>query len=221
MLKYIVGSITKADAGGGIDAVISTPKLDLDGESVDPMGLTNRDSWLANPLIYWAHEWAFNPSAEPIGKGTRLEAFPTRIESSGVFAPTAKAQNVRALVVGGFVRKTSIGFDSQAMQTVKGIPTHTAWALREWSIVPMPANTEATIVGVKSALRWLADAMAEPTETNDNAITGGLDASELLSQLDGIDNLHLTSHDGAIELIERGRRIATIRRRRVAFIRSH
>jgi hypothetical protein len=54
-LKYVTGPITKADAGG-IEAVITTPRVDSDGESVNPLGLMNRDEWLTNPLIYWAHE---------------------------------------------------------------------------------------------------------------------------------------------------------------------
>ena len=216
-LKYVTGPITKADAGG-LDAVISTPRVDADGESVDPKGLTNRDDWLTNPLIYWAHEWAFDPSAEPIGKGTRLDVHADRIESSAVYAPTAKAQNVRALVSGGFVRKTSIGFDPLHMQNIKGVPTHTQWALREWSIVPMPANTEATITGVKSALRWLADEISEdvPEDVASNVIAVKVDASELLRAIQALDELTLAPFDGAVELIERGKRIAVIRRRRVA-----
>lgn len=220
-LKYVTGPITKADAGG-LDAVITTPRVDADGESVDPKGLTNREDWLANPLIYWAHEWAFDPSAEPIGKGTRLDVHASRIESSAVYAPTAKAQNVRALVSGGFVRKTSIGFDSLHMENVKGVPTHTQWALREWSVVPMPANTEATITGVKSALRWLADEISEDEadQVGPNVIAVKVDASELMRAIEALDELKLAPLDGAVELTERGKRIAVIRRRRVAVLPS-
>lgn len=222
-LKYVTGPITKADAGG-LEAVISTPKVDKDGESVDPLGLENRDEWLTNPLIYWAHEWAFNPTAEPIGKGTRLDVAPDAITSAAIYAPTPKAQNVRALVTGGFVRKTSIGFDSAEMADVKGVPTHTRWALREWSVVPMPANTDATIVGVKSALRWLADEIAEPTEeigaqigdAVGSALTISLDAADLIAKLEEVRLLLVPQTDG-VSLVDNGRRIATIRRRRVAF----
>lgn len=212
-LKYMSGPITKADSGG-LEAVISTPKVDTDGESVDPRGLMNREEWLTNPLIYWAHEWAFDPSAEPIGKGTRLDIHSNRIESAAVYAPTAKAQNVRALVQGGFVRKTSIGFDPWLMADVKGIPTHTQWKLREWSIVPMPANTDATITGVKSALRWFADQLdEEPVEEELNIFTVKLDATELISAL---DQLTLAS-DGSTVVVKDGHRVvATIRRRRRA-----
>jgi HK97 family phage prohead protease len=218
-LKYVTGPITKADAGG-LDAVITTPRVDADGESVDPKGITNRDEWLTNPLIYWAHEWAFDPAAEPIGKGTRLDVHPDRIESSAVWAPTPKAQNVRALVSGGFVRKTSIGFDPLQMTDIKGTPTHTQWALREWSVVPMPANTEATITGVKSALHWLADEIAEdePDQVEPNVIALKIDASELMRAVEALSELSLTSLDGNVELRERGKRIATIRRRRVAVL---
>lgn len=217
-LKYISGPITKADAGG-LDAVITTPRVDHDGESVDPLGLRNRDAWLTNPLIYWAHEWARNPSAEPIGKGTRLDIHADRIESSAVYAPTAKAQNVRALVQGGFVRKTSIGFDPLEMADVKGIPTHTAWDLLEWSVVPMPANTDATITGVKSALLWLAEGIVEPRgQDGDGTYTGDLDAGELMAAVEEAPELRLAPLDGGVALVEGKRRIAYIRRRRVAFL---
>ena len=207
-LKYVTGPITKADAGG-LEAVISTPKVDKDGESVDPRGLTNRDEWLTNPLIYWAHEWAFDPSAEPIGKGTRLDVHADRIESAAVYAPTPKAQNVRALVVGGFVRKTSIGFDPLHMENVKGVPTHTQWALREWSVVPMPANTDATITGVKSALHWFADQFGESEEAEPNIYTVKLDATDLLA---AIGELKLTPLDsGAVSVSDGTHRILTIR----------
>jgi HK97 family phage prohead protease len=216
-LKYITGPITKADAGG-LEAVISTPKVDKDGESVDPKGLINREEWLTNPLIYWAHEWAFDPSAEPIGKGTTLDVHADRIVSAAVYAPTPKAQNVRALVSGGFVRKTSIGFDPLQMADIKGVPTHTQWALREWSVVPMPANTDATITGVKSALRWLADEVVEPEgEPESNVITVKLDATELIAK---IDELRLASDNGAVHVMDGRRRIATIRRRRVLTLSS-
>jgi HK97 family phage prohead protease len=155
MLKYISTSL-KAMTGGW-SAIISTPQVDTDAESVDPMGLINRDEYMSNPLVYWAHEWAFNPSAEPIGKAKTLDVFRERITSDGMYAPTPKAQNVRALVDGGFVSRTSVGFDPIEMKMVAGIPTHTRWALREYSIVPMPANPGAVITGVKSALAWLAD----------------------------------------------------------------
>lgn len=230
-LKYFSGPITKADAGG-LEAIISTPRVDADGESVDPAGLVNREGWLANPLIYWAHEWAYDPSAEPIGKGTKLDVYADRIESAAVFAPTPRAQNIRALVAGGFVRKTSIGFDPLEMAEIRGVPTHTRWALREWSIVPMPANGEATITGVKSALRWLADQVpAEETEApGEIAVTFSADTIRRLVEATIADRLDLASteivsplREGGpsgplVHLRDGGRTIATIRPRRIAHL---
>ena len=213
-LKYVTGPITKADAGG-IEAVISTPRVDRDGEIVDPMGLANREEWLTNPLVYWAHEWAMDPTAEPIGKGTRLDVSRDAITSAAVFAPTQKAQNVRALVVGGFVRKTSIGFDPLAMKSVGGFPTHTSWALREWSIVPMPSNTDATITGVKSALRWLADGMTDVEETRDG-IAGGIDAAALAEDPD----LRLVNDGRVVLVMDQRRIIARLKPRRQAVLRG-
>lgn len=223
-LKYVTGPITKADAGG-LEAVISTPKVDKDAESVDPLGLVNRDEWLTNPLVYWAHEWARDPGAEPIGKGTSLEVTKDAIRSTAVFAPTPKAQNVRALVQGGFVRKTSIGFDSLLMADVGGIPTHVSWALREWSIVPMPANTDAVVTGVKSALRWLADEIAEPIDESDAGQLTALSAADLAALVDKAvaEHLALTAKDDeAIALVEErtGHRLAVLRRPRYAVVKA-
>lgn len=228
-LKYVTGPITKADSGG-LEAVISTPRVDKDGESVDPMGLINKDEWLTNPLIYWAHEWAFDPSAEPIGKGTRLDVHRDRIESAAVYAPTPKAQNVRALVQGGFVRKTSIGFDPLQMADIKGVPTHTQWALREWSVVPMPANTDATITGVKSALRWLSDQFDTAETEHPGVVTVSFTPDDIKRLVDAVvaDRLDLSASEAAspirdgspvttINLRDDRRVIASIRHKRVAY----
>ena len=221
MLKYVTGPITKADAGG-LEATISTPRVDSDGESVDPLGLINRTEYLANPLVYWAHEWALTQgTAEPIGKATRLDVTRTKIDSAAVYAPTPKAQNVRALVLGGFVRKTSIGFDPHEMKTLDGVPTHTKWALREWSVVPMPANTDATITGVKSALLWFADQIAEAEDDEPELLKWALseDSITALVKATVADQLSLTTDTPNVVRLRDGNRvIASIRRRRVAIL---
>lgn len=162
-LKAFTSPIVKA-ASGSIDAIISDPRVDRDGEIVDPLGLTNHDEYMGNPLVYWAHELTFvGPTAEPIGKATRLDVGRVGVSSSAIFAPTPKAQNIRALAEGQFVRKTSMGFQVQEARAIGGIPTITRWALREWSIVPFPANDGADITGVKSALAWLSDTLVTPS----------------------------------------------------------
>lgn len=225
-LKHIYGPITKADAGG-LSATITTPRVDSDGESVDPMGLKNRDEYLANPLVYWAHEWAYDHAAEPIGQATTLDVFRDRIDSNAIYAPTAKAQNIRALVLGKFVRKTSIGFDALEMADVKGVPTHVAWRLREYSVVPMPANTEASITGVKSALRWFADQIAEPEDeeaaSNGGIVTVRLDPAsiEALVKATVADRLDLSTDTSNVVRLRDGKRvIASIRKRRVLTLPS-
>jgi HK97 family phage prohead protease len=213
-LKYMTG-LVKAASMGGFDAVISTPKVDMDMEVVLPKGLINRDAYLANPLVYWAHEWVYNPAAEPIGKATRLDVHDDRIESTAEYAPTAKAQNIRALVSGGFVRKTSIGFDSLEMAEIAGIPTHTRWALREYSIVPMPANTDATITGVKSALSWLAEQMpGELPDYHTTTLVLSVDADKLLAALE-LPGWTLDSTPDGLAVVEHKRVIARITPRRM------
>jgi len=206
-MKYM--SATLKAASGGFSSIITTPRLDRDGEVVVPTGIRNRDAYMTNPLIFWAHEWAYNPSAEPVGKATRLDVFVQRIESDGEYAPTAKAQNVRALVEGGFVRRTSVGMDRMQVELRDGIPHIVGWDLLEFSIVPLPSNTDATITGVKSALAWLADQMGtdaavEPVELVRAAEEARLD---------------LASTPGGIVVRDGARVIATLRKRRIVALR--
>lgn len=190
-LKHFSGLLkaTSAAKAGGFSAIITTPQVDEDGESVDPRGLVNRDAYMTNPQVFWAHEWAYRLNAEPIAKATRLDVFNDRIESDAEFAPTAKAQNIRALVEGGFVSRTSVGFEPLQMKMVQGIPTHTQWAMKEYSIVPLPANNGATITGIKSALSWLADEGLDPGKLAAEGLT--LHAPEY-----GV----VTVHDGQHEI---------------------
>ena len=93
-LKYLTTGL-KANAGG-FDAIITSSVVDVDGEVVVPTGIRNRAEYLANPLVFWAHEWAYDRAAEPIGRATRLDVFADRIESSAEFAPTPIASTVSA-----------------------------------------------------------------------------------------------------------------------------
>lgn len=206
-MKYM--SATLKAASGGFDSIITTPRLDRDGEVVVPTGIRNRDAYMTNPMVFWAHEWAYNPAAEPVGKATRLDVFGDRIESSAEFAPTTKAQNVRALVEGGFVRRTSVGMDHMAVELRGGIPHVVAWDLLEYSIVPMPANTDATITGVKSALAWLADQMGTDAAVEPVELVRAAEEAQL----------DLASTPGGIVVRDGARVIATLRKRRIATLR--
>ena len=196
-------------SSGSFDSIITTPHLDRDGEVVVPAGIRNRDEYMSNPLVFWAHEWAYNRSAEPIARATRLDVFRERIESSADFAPTPKGQNVRALAEGGFVSRTSVGMDRMDVQMIGGIPHVVAWDLLEYSIVPMPSNSEAQLTGVKSALAWLADQMG-----TDEAIepVGLIRAAEEAS-------FDLQSTGDRIVVRDGHRVIASLRRRRIATLR--
>ena len=208
-LKYLTTGL-KANAGG-FDAIITSSVVDVDGEVVVPTGIRNRAEYLANPLVFWAHEWAYDRAAEPIGRATRLDVFADRIESSAEFAPTPKGQNVRALVTGGFVSRTSIGFNvpDGGVQMIGGRPHITAWDLMEYSVVPLPANSEAVITGVKSALTWLADQMGTDEAVEPVGLIAAADAA-------GMD---LIAIPGMV-IVRDGRRVvATLRRRRVAVLR--
>lgn len=213
MLKYFTYPILKTvDAGsGGYTTTINTPRVDRDKERVLPSGLHNRDEYMDNPLVYWAHEWAENMAAEPIGKTTRLDLtlkagvrwHPSdRIDAVVQFAPTAKAQNIRALVLGGYVSKSSVGFNPLDSELIEGIPTVTSWDLMEHSTVPLPSNVDASISGAKSAVRWLAEQLpAEVTKDNGDSLTMPLDSVTLVKAL-GEMQARIRATGSGIEVFE-------------------
>ena len=156
-LKYITGNVKASSDTGTISAIITKLRVDRDNERVIPSGMRNYAEYMDNPLIYWAHEWSVNMAAEPIGRADTLNLRANYIDSTGVFAPTQKAQNIRALVIAKIVSKTSIGFNvihEGESKDIRGVNDIDLWELMEWSIVPMPSNVEASITGVKSALHW-------------------------------------------------------------------
>lgn len=218
MNPCIFGSIKALDDSGAFDSIITELLVDRDGEVVMPAGIDNREEYLANPIVFWGHEGLMDPAAEPIARATRLDVYPERIESSALFAPTPKAQNVRVLVRGKFVSTISMGYKEREVRIVNGIPTVTKWSLWEYSVLALPANTGAVITGVKSALSWLAETMPDEITQDDAHLTAGRAWVDGLVK--GLEDAHLTLSEtpGGVAVVDRKRVIARIARRRVLTI---
>lgn len=158
----------KADAGQELDAVIrqsfdteikagdgrkmtftiSTASVDRMGDTVSVDGW-NLDAYVKNPVILWAHD----STSLPVGKATRVWKDNGKLKAEAEFTPPGVARfndTVYEMLKGGFLNATSVGFAplkyafAEDPQRRFGID-FLEQELLEFSIVPVPANSEALI----------------------------------------------------------------------------
>ena len=142
---YTKALIEKAD-NGEITAIASTAVEDRQGEIVEVEGWDLKD-FKANPVILWGHDH----SQLPIGKATKVwvdgtgrkAKLMTKIAFQEV---TEMGRAVKQLVADGVLKTLSVGFmpvDGEGNRFTKQ-------KLLEISVVNVPANPEAMMLGYKS-----------------------------------------------------------------------
>src|SRR4051812_28878504 len=90
-----------------VRSIITTTAPDRVGDIVVPGGLRNRQEYLNNPVVLWAHQ----RSIPPIGACQSLEVLPDRIVAETKFAASSPlAADVFCLYAEGILRGWSIGF---------------------------------------------------------------------------------------------------------------
>jgi phage head maturation protease len=140
-------------------SVISTADRDRAGDVVVPAGLRNRDEYLRNPVVLWAH----NRMLPPVGTCLRLEVQPTRLVATTKFARgVAFAEDLFRLYEQGVLRGWSIGFvprrarvldpESDDIGLIWGGLQVDEWDLLEYSAVPIPENPGALTVAIQKGL---------------------------------------------------------------------
>jgi len=150
-------SRTKAidEERGIFEAVITTESPDRSGDIVRAGGAV-LDNFRKNPVVLWAHQYDQPPVAKAIsltvlpGQGIRSQyQFPAR----GLYP---QADIVRNLVGNGFLNGVSIGFTPLVSEDIPGgdvwnpSQDYKSWELLEYSIVPVPANSQALTQAMKA-----------------------------------------------------------------------
>jgi len=139
-------AIIEKQDNGEITAIASTAVEDRQGEIVEVEGWDIKD-FKANPVILWGHDH----SQLPIGKATK-----TWVEGTGKQAKlmtkiafqevTELGRAVKQLVNDGILKTLSVGF-----QPIDGEGNRfTKQKLLEISVVNVPANPQAMMLGYKS-----------------------------------------------------------------------
>lgn len=142
---YTKALIDKAD-NGEVTAIASTATVDRQGEIVEVDGWDLKD-FKKNPIILWGHDH----SQLPLGTATK-----TWIEGSGKSAKlmikiafqevTELGRAVKQLVADNVLKTLSVGF-----QPLDGEDNrYTKQRLLEVSVVNVPANADAMMLGYKS-----------------------------------------------------------------------
>lgn len=142
---YTKATIEKADSGE-VTAIASTAVVDRQGEIVTVSGWDLKE-FKQNPVILWGHDHSQLPIGnatkvwvEGVGKSAKLM---TKIVFTEV---TEMGRAVKQLVTDGVLRTLSVGF----MPIDADGNTYTAQKLLEISVVNVPANPQAMMLGYKS-----------------------------------------------------------------------
>lgn len=128
---------------GEFEIVMSTQSIDRDGEIIvkgafDPL-----------PASIPVH--AFHDFHDPIGRATPSYDEQGRLVGKGVFAGTARAQEIRQLVTDGVIGHTSVGFMAAERSTGEtGVTEIHSAELLEVSFVSIPSNRDARVLAAKS-----------------------------------------------------------------------
>ena len=138
-----------------VRSVITTVEPDRAGDVVEPMGIDNRDEFMLNPIVLWAHDRVRVP---PVGACEWLDVQPRRIVAETRFAQGVPfAEELFKLYEQNVLRGWSIGFvPRKARRVVRPGGTtslHVAeWDLLEYSAVPIPENPGALTVALQKGL---------------------------------------------------------------------
>lgn len=129
-----------------VTAVITALVTDRSGDVIVPSGLANREEFLRNPVVLWAHQ----RMVPPIGTCLDLQVSRERIIAVTKFATGVPlADEVFRLYEQGILRGWSIGFVPRRAGLRPPDPggrrglVIESWDLLEYSAVPVPENPEA------------------------------------------------------------------------------
>ncbi|MCS6864799.1 MAG: HK97 family phage prohead protease [Gemmataceae bacterium] len=141
-----------------VRSVITTIDPDRAGDVVVPTGLQNREEFLLNPVVLWAHDRIRVP---PIGVCEWLDVQPRRIVAETRFAHGVPfAEDLFRLYEQNVLRGWSIGFvPRQASRVPRGDGGTSLrvfeWDLLEYSAVPIPENPGALTIAIQKG--WIRD----------------------------------------------------------------
>jgi HK97 family phage prohead protease len=150
--EYMLAEVKSVDSKaptGEFEAVISAPTLDRDGEVIDTRAF--------DPLPASIPIHAFHDFHDPVARAVPRYDDDGVLRARGVYASTARAQEIRTLVSEGVIGHMSVGFMGADREEKDGVPHITSAELLEASFVSVPSNRQAALTLSKE---WAAKAGA-------------------------------------------------------------
>jgi len=141
-LAISLDSASTKDLGDGVlEAIITTSAVDRHNESIDTAGISYKD-YMNNPVVLYGHDY----DGLPIGKTLKLtKQMGSQIKARFQLAVEEYpfAATVYEMIKGGYINAVSIG--GIVKEWSKDYSTILKMDMAEFSIVPVPANSEALI----------------------------------------------------------------------------
>ena len=129
---------------------ISTDSVDRMGDTIDAKGW-ELDAYRKNPVVLWAHD---NQSL-PVGKATKIWIEDGKLKAIAEFTPEGMAKfndTIFDMLKGGFLNAVSVGFLPKEYKFTEDANRRFGidflkQELLEFSVVSVPANSEALVEG--------------------------------------------------------------------------
>lgn len=138
------------DGSRRIVFTISTSSTDRMGDRIDVSGW-KLDAYKRNPQVLWAHD----ASLLPVGKATKVWTKGESLMAEAEFTPPGMVpfnDTVFEMLKGGFLNAVSVGFSPIEYSFMETGIAFKVQELLEFSVVPIPANSEALIAGKAAGL---------------------------------------------------------------------
>ncbi len=138
---------TRAVGDRRIEFRVSTRGVDRDNDTIAPDGW-RLDRYKRNPVVLWAHQY----DQPPVAKAVSIRVVGDALVASADFVPgeiVPFAETVFQLLKGGFLSAVSVGFHPVRLMrnAERGGVDYVEQELLEFSVVPVPANPDALVVG--------------------------------------------------------------------------
>jgi HK97 family phage prohead protease len=240
-IRVSLGTTFKAADGESRAATftISTETVDRMGDTIAVDGW-KLEAYRKNPVVLWAHD----STSLPVAKAPKIWTEKTSLKADAEFTPKGMARfndTVFEMLKGGFLNATSVGF---APLKYAFVDDPARWSgidfleqeLLEFSIVPVPANSEALVesraagIDLDPLFDWaagvLSKADAERVMKLADAVLGAEHQDkrdiEWAKQIAAKAGLGLYSQDriNSIERAATAQRLASKRNRELDLIRA-
>lgn len=142
VLCNIDNSTVKELGEGLFEAVITTSAPDRHGENIATEGIET-ENYLKNPVVLYGHDY----SGLPIGKAISLKTFKNKMTARFQLATDILpfADTVGQMIKAGYLNAVSIG--GRVLDWSEDYRTILKMEMVEFSVVPVPANSQAIITG--------------------------------------------------------------------------